>query len=49
MAMQADLLQRLPVIPKTNNPQQIKDKSCKDYLQAPKETLNALYDQQSTA
>jgi len=48
--MQADLLQRLPVIPKTNGPQQIKDESCKDYLQAPKETLNTLfYNQKSTA
>jgi len=48
-AMQADLPQCSPVTLKTNNPQQTKDKSRKDYLQAPKEALNALCNQQSTA
>ena len=48
--MQADLPQRSPVIPRTNDPQQIKDISCKDHLQAPKDALDTLpYDQQSTA
>ena len=36
-AMQADLLQRSP---RTNNPRQAKDMSCKDHLQAPKEALD---------
>jgi len=49
MAMQTDLPQRLPVTPRTNNPQQTKDKSRKDYLQAPKEALDAPNNQQSTA
>ena len=47
--MQADLLQRLLVIPRTNDPQQTKDKSRKDHLQAPKEALDAPYNQQLTA
>ena len=40
-AMQADLPQRLP---RTDNPQQMKDKSCKGHLQA----LDTPYNQQST-
>ena len=36
-AMQVDLLQHSPIISGTNDPQQIKDKSHKDYLQAPEE------------
>ena len=48
--MQADLLQRSPVTPRTNDPQQTKDMSRKDHLQAPKEALDTSpYDQQSTA
>ena len=40
-AMQADLPQRSLVIPRTNDPQQTKDISRKDHLQAPKEALDA--------
>ena len=48
--MQADLPQRSPVTPRTDDPQQTKDKNRKDHLQAPKEALNASpYNQQSTA
>jgi hypothetical protein len=42
----ADQLQRSP---RTDNPQQTKDKSSKDHLQAPKEALDAPRNQQSTA
>ena len=45
-AVQADLPQRLP---RTDDPQQTKDKSRKDHLQAPKEALDAPRNQQSTA
>ena len=46
-AMRADLPQRSP---RADNPQQTKDKSRKDHLQAPKEALDApSYNQQSTA
>jgi hypothetical protein len=46
-AMQADLPQRSP---RTDDPQQTKDISRKDHLQAPEEALDASpYDQQSTA
>ena len=48
-AIQADLPQRLPVTPRTDNRQQTKDISRKDHLQAPKEALDAPRDQQSTA
>jgi len=48
-AMQTDLPQRLPVTPRTDDPQQTKDESHKDYLQAPKEALDAPNNQQSTA
>jgi hypothetical protein len=48
--MQADLLQRSPVTPRTDSPQQTKDKSRKDHLQAPKEALDVSpYDWQLTA
>jgi hypothetical protein len=48
--VQADLPQRLPVTPRTDDPQQTKDRNRKDYLQAPKEALDALpYDWQLTA
>ena len=40
-AMQADLPQRSPVTPGTNDPEQTKDESRKDHLQAPKEALDA--------
>jgi hypothetical protein len=46
--MQADLPQRFPVVPRTDGPQQTKDESRKDHLQAPKEALDAR-NQQSTA
>ena len=48
VAMQADLPQRSPVTPRTDDRQQAKEKSRKDCLQAPEETLDAR-DQQSTA
>jgi len=49
-AMQADLPQRSLVTPRADNPQQTKDRSRKDHLQAPKEALDASpYDRQSTA
>ena len=48
-AMQADLPQRSPVTPRTDGPQQTKDMSRKDHLQAPKEALDAPHSQQSTA
>jgi hypothetical protein len=49
-AIQADLSQRSPVTPRTDSPQQTKDKSRKDHLQAPKEALDASpYNRQSTA
>jgi len=49
-AMQADLLQRSPMTPRTDDPQQTKNESRNDHLQAPKEALDApSYDQQSTA
>jgi hypothetical protein len=47
-AIQADLPQRSPMTPRTDGPQQAKDMSRKDHLQAPKEALDAR-DQQSTA
>jgi len=48
-AMQADLPQRSPVTPRTDDPQQTNDMSRKDHLQAPEEALDASpYDQQST-
>ena len=47
-AVQADLPQRSPVTPRTDDPQQTKDVSRKDHLQAPKEALDAR-SQQSTA
>ena len=48
--MQANPPQRLPVTPRTDNPQQMKDMSRKDHLQAPEKALDALpYSQQSTA
>ena len=47
-AMQADLPQR-PVTLRIDGPQQTKDMSRKDHLQAPKEALNTPYSQQSTA
>jgi hypothetical protein len=48
--MQADLPQRLPVTPRTDNPQQTKDRNRKNHLQAPKEALDASpYNRQSTA
>ena len=47
--MQADLPQRSPVTPRTDDPQQTKDESRKDHLQAPKEALGAPRSQQSTA
>ena len=47
--MQADLPQRLPVTPRTDDPQQTKDMSSKDHLQVPREALDAPYSQQSTA
>ena len=47
-AMQADLPQRSPVTPRTDGPQQTKDESRKDHLQALKEALDA-HSQQSTA
>ena len=40
-AMQADLPQRSPVTPRTDDPQQTKDMSRKDHLQAPEEALDA--------
>ena len=40
-AVQADLPQRLPVTPRTDDPQQTKDRNRKDHLQAPKEALDA--------
>ena len=46
-AMQTNLPQCLPVIPRTNNPQQTKDESYRDYLQAPKDA--SPYNQQLTA
>jgi len=49
MAMQIDLPQRLPVTPRTDDPQQTKDESRKDYLQASKEALDAPNNQQLTA
>ena len=48
-AMQADLPQRSPVTSRTNDLQQTKDKSRKDHLQAPKETLGVPHSQQLTA
>ena len=48
-AMQADLPQRSPMILRTDGPQQTKDMSHKDHLQAPKEDLDAPRSQQSTA
>src|ERR1700679_447140 len=48
-AIQADLPQHLPVTPRTNNPQQTKDRNHKDHLQAPKEALDVPRNQQSTA
>ena len=49
-AMQADLPQHLPVTPRTDDPQQTKDRNRKDHVQAPKEALDASpYDWQSTA
>ena len=48
-AMQADLPQRSPMTPRTDDPQQTKDESRKDHLQAPKEALGAPRSQQSTA
>ena len=45
-AVQADLPQRSC---RTDDPQQTKDESRKDHLQAPKEALNASHDQQPTA
>ena len=48
-AMQADLPQRSPVTLRTNGPQQTKDMSRKDHLQAPKEALDAPCSQQLTA
>jgi hypothetical protein len=49
-AMQADLPQRSPVTSWANDPQQTKDISRKDCLQAPKEALDApSYNRQSTA
>ena len=47
-AMQADLPQRSPVTPRTDGPQQTKDMSRKDHLQAPKEAPDAR-NQHSTA
>jgi hypothetical protein len=47
-AIQADLPQRSPVTPRTNNPQQTKDMSRKDHLQVPKEVLD-VRNQQLTA
>ena len=47
-AIQTDLPQHSPVIPRTDDPQQTKDESRKDHLQAPKEALDAR-NQQSTA
>ena len=49
VVMQADLPQRSPVTPRTDDPQQTKNESCKDHLQAPKEALDAPHDQQLTA
>ena len=47
-AIQADLLQRSPVTPRTDNRQQTKDISRRDHPQAPEEALDALpYNQQS--
>jgi hypothetical protein len=40
-AMQADLPQHSPVTPRTDDPQQTKDRNRKDHLQAPKEALDA--------
>ena len=48
-AIRADLPQRSPVIPRTDNYQQTKDISRKDCPQAPKEALDAPHDQQLTA
>ena len=48
VAMQADLPQHSPVTSRTDDPQQMKDMSRKDHLQAPKEALDAC-NQQSTA
>jgi hypothetical protein len=45
-AIQADLPQ---CSPRTDDPQQTKNESRKDYLQAPKEALDTPYNQQSTA
>ena len=47
--MQADLPQRSLVTLRTDGPQQTKDKSRKDHLQAPKEALDAPHSQQSAA
>ena len=47
-AMQAGLPQRSPVTLRTDGPQQTKDESRKDHLQALKEALDA-HSQQSTA
>jgi hypothetical protein len=48
-AVQADLPQRSPVTPRTDDPPQTKDKSRKDHLQAPKEAPDApSRNQQST-
>ena len=50
VVIQADLPQRSPVTPRTDNPQQTKEKSRKDHLQAPKDALNPpSCDQQSIA
>ena len=50
IATLADLPQHLPVTPRTDNPQQTKDRGRKDHLQAPKEALNTSpYNQQLTA
>jgi len=48
-AIQADLPQRSPVTPRTDAPQQTKDESRKDHMQAPEEALDASpNNQQST-
>ena len=47
--MQADLPQRSPVTSRTDDPQQAKEMSREDHLQAPKEALDVPYGQQSTA
>ena len=49
VVMQADLPQHSPVTPRTDDPQQTKDMSREDHLQAPKEALDVHYGQQSTA